>query len=227
MAEQTINVARQETLENIDNKIDTLDTVTDNIYSKVDTEVTAIKTKTDLIGTTGDTGGSATSGTIMGKLNALLTSWTSTRAGYVDRLANGTYGLDKIKADTTTNNTGSKTGILSQKLSYLISLLENTTYGLSAIKTAINNNSSSSNSVIKSIQRGSTSIGYQKQVATATINAVNMNKAFLITTGFIDANTESNSPQTYRAEITNSTTLTFNCAYYADGIISWQVIEFV
>jgi hypothetical protein len=36
----------------------------------------------------------------MAKLNALLTSWTSTRAGYVDRLANGTYGLDKIKADT-------------------------------------------------------------------------------------------------------------------------------
>lgn len=91
----------------------------------------------DLIGATNATGGSTTAGTVMAKLNALLTSWTSTRAGYVDRLANSTYGLDKIKADTTTNNTGSKTGILSQKLSYLISLLENTTYGLSAIKTTV------------------------------------------------------------------------------------------
>ncbi len=205
MAEQEINVALESSVEDVKSSI----------------------------GATGNTGGSTTAGTIFGKLNKIIadlashiSSWTSTRAGYIDRLANGTYGLDKIKADTTTNNTSSKTGILSQKLSYLISLLENTTYGLSAIKTAINNNSSSSNSVIKSIQRGSTSIGYQAQVATATINAVDMNKAFLITTGFIDANTEGNSPQTYRAEITNSTTLTFNCAYYANGTISWQVIEF-
>lgn len=54
-------------------------------------------TKIDNIGATGDTGGSTSAGTVMGKLNALLTSWTSTRAGYVDRLANSTYGLQAIK----------------------------------------------------------------------------------------------------------------------------------
>ena len=83
----------------------------------------------------------------MAKLNALLTSWTSTRAGYVDRLANSTYGLDKIKADTTTNNTASKTGVLSQKESYTHSLLENGTYGLNAIKTAITNSGGGTNHV--------------------------------------------------------------------------------
>jgi len=64
-----------------------------------------------LIGATGATGGTATAGTIMSKLNALLTSWTSARAGYVDT----------INTNTATNNTASSTGLLSQKLSYLIS----------------------------------------------------------------------------------------------------------
>lgn len=63
-----------------------------------------------LIGSANATGGSATAGTVMGKLNALLSSWTSTRAGYVDNIC----------SYTVTNNTASSTGILSQKLSYLI-----------------------------------------------------------------------------------------------------------
>ena len=108
---------------------------------------TPLNTKMDnLIGATGNTGGSTSAGTVMGKLNALLTSWTSTRAGYVDRLANSTYGLDKIKTDTgnavtntATNNTASKTGVLSAKLAYVIGLLENSTYGLNAIKTILSN----------------------------------------------------------------------------------------
>lgn len=64
-----------------------------------------------LIGSANATGGSATAGTVMSKLNALLSSWTGTRAGY----------LDNIRSYTVTNNSASSTGILSQKLSYLIS----------------------------------------------------------------------------------------------------------
>lgn len=86
------------------------------------------------IGSAGDTGGSATAGTAMGKLNKLISDltthmgrWTNTRAGYVD----------DIRSYTVTNNTASKTGVLSAKLAYVISLLENTTYGLSAIETLI------------------------------------------------------------------------------------------
>lgn len=42
--------------------------------STVKTNVANIKSKTDLIGSTSDTGGSATAGTVMGKLNALMVS---------------------------------------------------------------------------------------------------------------------------------------------------------
>ncbi len=64
-----------------------------------------------LIGTANASGGSATAGTVMSKLNALLSSWTAARAGY----------LDNIRSYTITNNSASSTGVLSQKLSYLIS----------------------------------------------------------------------------------------------------------
>ena len=91
---------------------------------------------TSVIGATGNTGGSSTAGTVMGKLNKLITDltthigvWTSTRASYIDN----------IRSYTITNNTASKTGVLSAKLAYVISLLENTTYGLNAIKTNLNN----------------------------------------------------------------------------------------
>lgn len=64
-----------------------------------------------LIGSSNATGGSATAGTVMSKLNALLSSWTAARAGY----------LDNIRSYTITNNSANSTGVLSQKLSYLIS----------------------------------------------------------------------------------------------------------
>ena len=121
------------TLETLYSSINNINTEVDNIYAKVDTEVAAVKTKTDTIGATGDTGGSSSAGTVFGKLNKIISdlathiaSWTSTRAGYVDN----------IRSYTITNNTASKTGVLSAKLAYVISLLENTTYGLSALQTA-------------------------------------------------------------------------------------------
>lgn len=80
----------------------------------------------DLMGESSDSGGTVSSGTLSAKLNSLLTSWTSGRAAY----------LDDIRSYTVTNNTASKTGVLSAKLSYLTSLLENGAYGLSAIKTS-------------------------------------------------------------------------------------------
>ena len=62
----------------------------------------------NLIGNTADTGGTKTAGTLTAKMNALLTSWTSTRASYIDRLANSTYGLSAIK--TAVDNVLSKIG---------------------------------------------------------------------------------------------------------------------
>ena len=62
----------------------------------------------NLIGNTADTGGTSAAGTVMAKLNALLKNWTSTRASYIDRLADSTYGLSAIK--TAVDNVLSKIG---------------------------------------------------------------------------------------------------------------------
>ena len=107
--------------------IDTINTNAKTAATKATAAATDAAAVETLIGATGNTGGTTSAGTVFGKLNALLTSWTSTRAGYVDN----------IRSYTVTNNTASKTGVLSAKASYIIALLENATYGLSAIKNAI------------------------------------------------------------------------------------------
>lgn len=87
-----------------------------------------------LIGATNNTGGSATAGTVMAKLNGIFTN----AANAATNATNASTYAKNAQTYTATNNTASKTGILSQKAAYLIALLENTTYGLSALKTAIN-----------------------------------------------------------------------------------------
>lgn len=165
----------------------------------------------DNIGATSDTGGSTTAGTVLAKLNALLTSWTSTRAGYIDN----------IRSYTITNNTASKTGVLSAKLAYIISLLENATYGLSAIK---------SNGVIKSIQRGTSSIGRNR--VNIAISEVDIAKAIVLIDGAgVDGSSSSTSGGSpYLADF-SSTNLAISPGYasggsYALHSFSWQVIEF-
>ena len=77
-----------------------------------------------LIGATNSTGGGASSGTLMAKVNALLSSWTSTRAGYIDTINTNANNAQKYadnartyarnaQDNTITNNTGNKTGVLS------------------------------------------------------------------------------------------------------------------
>lgn len=86
----------------------TVDGIDDNAINAVTQATTAVTNSTATntsIGATNDTGGTSTTGTIFGKLNALLANWTSTRAGYIDRIANSTYGLDKIKSTVDTVNT--------------------------------------------------------------------------------------------------------------------------
>lgn len=98
-------------------------------------EVTQVNQK---VGSTADSGGSSTAGSVFAKLNKVISDitthmgrWTSTRAGYIDTINTNSTNA---KNYTVTNNTANKTGILSQKLTYLISLLENATYGLSTLR---------------------------------------------------------------------------------------------
>lgn len=86
------------------------------------------------IGDTTNGGGSATAGTLMGKLNAVITSiashvanWTAARAANLDAAvstrqseSNAASRYNTLNSNTAVNNTASATGTLSQKLSYII-----------------------------------------------------------------------------------------------------------
>lgn len=51
-----------------------------------------------LIGATNNTGGTVSAGTIMAKLNKLLTDWTAARAGYIDAINTNTARLTSTRA---------------------------------------------------------------------------------------------------------------------------------
>ena len=90
-------------------------------------------------------------------LDALLTSAITSARDNINTNVNTTKTYAQNSQNyTTTNNTGSKTGILSQKLTYLISLLENGTYGLSAIKNQTNKLNKTAKSQIIKVGTGGT-----------------------------------------------------------------------
>lgn len=83
-----------------------------------------------LLGATNNTGGTATAGTVMAKLNKLLTDWTAARAGYIDAINTNTARLtstragyiDKLVNFGTTSDTGgtSTAGTVMAKLNKLL-----------------------------------------------------------------------------------------------------------
>lgn len=83
-----------------------------------------------LIGATNNTGGTVSAGTIMAKLNKLLTDWTAARAGYIDAINTNTARLtstragyiDKLVNFGTTSDTGgtSTAGTAMAKLNKLL-----------------------------------------------------------------------------------------------------------
>ena len=90
-------------------------------------------------------------------LDTLLTSAITSARDTVNTNVNTTKTYAQNSQNyTATNNTGNKTGILSQKLTYLISLLENGTYGLSAIKNQTNKLNKTAKSQIIKVGTGGT-----------------------------------------------------------------------
>ena len=217
MAEQNINVAQQDTLETVASNVDTINTNAARLTA-------ARATKIDNIGATGDTGGSSTAGTLFGKLNKIISdiatfvgNWTATRAGYIDN----------IRSYTITNNTASKTGVLSAKLAYIISLLENTTYGLNALKTTMGNSGGGLKSITKTIPAGTNL--YKKEYCfggltaaqTAGLYCVHVTGAkathttsstsyFNIVGGYFYINTQGNSNYTVK-----NSAITFSSTFWS------------
>lgn len=88
-------------------------------------------------------------------------------------------------------------------------------------------------SVVKSVQRGTTSVN-AGGTKTVTITSVNTSKAFIIcnnsvATGRLDGSPSSTTDITYRtisAELTSSTVITFTNSGGVSGTAYWQVVEF-
>ncbi len=184
------------------------------------------------VGTTGDTESSTPTTLFSGmkKLLSLLTahinSWTaaratkidtidtnaarftSARAGYVDKLNNGTYGLEALK------------GYVDE----VESLLKNTTYGLNAIKSEATAAKNATNrGSIKSIQRGICSKGGEQKI---TINAINPNKAFVLLDGqAVGYEAHDFSGEAYLVNLTEMVLTIYKPDYTSSGGSSWQVIE--
>lgn len=128
-----------------------------------------------------------------------------------------------IDSNTEINNTASSQGSLSQKLSYIIDQLNT----LSSINIP--------RSTVKSVQRGT--LTFSGETATATINAVDVNKSIVIHGGssWLGTGGTSGDYATYsglwdvRLMLTDSTTVTATVGYYQPaytGPTTWQVIEF-
>ena len=77
---------------------------------------------------------------VISKLNEILTHWTSTRAGYIDKLADSTYGLDKIKSvvDTIDNNVNTNMSDNTTALNELKETANLSNSDIQIIKTTIN-----------------------------------------------------------------------------------------
>ena len=131
------SAAQESTLSGINSKIgetgNTGGTSTSgSVFAKLNKIITDAASSSSSIGQTNNSGGTTSAGTVFAKLNkiisdiaAFVANYTAARAGYIDN----------IRSYTITNNSASKTGVLSQKDSYIISLLENSSFGLNAIKS--------------------------------------------------------------------------------------------
>lgn len=184
-------------------------------------EVTQVNQK---VGSTADSGGSSTAGSVFAKLNKVISDitthmerWTSTRAGYIDTINTNSTN---VKNYTVTNNTANKTGVLSQKLSYLINLLENGNYGLSALK-------SNGIHVVKSVQHKSGTMANALSTMDVTISAVDLSKSFIALSNSGDGTYAGLAPV---GMFKNSTTVTLSRATAGQtnwtGYWAFDIVEF-
>lgn len=191
---------------------DNMDTVDEELYKLSQKTILLDETVVDisgLIGTKTDTGGTTSDGTVMAKLNKILTDWTNARAGKIDTINN---------AIGQTNNTGgtASAGTVMAKLNKLLSTV-------------------SSGVGIKSVQRGTfeetpTEPGPSTAIKIS-ISTINPAKTFIIINGGASAgySGSSSAVRGYISAVTsNSFTYQTSRATLAigNGLVSYQVVEF-
>lgn len=136
-----VNIADKETLDATKVVVDTINTNTSGLSTK--------------IGETADTGGSSTAGSEFAKLNKIISDiaahvaqWTAARAAKIDSIDTNSatastkateaanYG-NEIKTQVAVNNTPSKTGTLSQKATQIIEDVEELNTGMGDVNVKL------------------------------------------------------------------------------------------
>lgn len=136
-----VNIADKETLDATKVVVDTINTNTSGLSTK--------------IGETADTGGSSTAGSEFAKLNKIISDiaahvaqWTAARAAKIDSIDTNAatastkateaanYG-NEIKTQVAVNNTPSKTGTLSQKATQIIEDVEELNTGMGDVNVKL------------------------------------------------------------------------------------------
>lgn len=136
-----VNIAEKETLDATKVVVDTINTNTSGLSTK--------------IGETADTGGSSTAGSEFAKLNKIISDiaahvaqWTAARAAKIDSIDTNAatastkateaanYG-NEIKTQVAVNNTPSKTGTLSQKATQIIKDVEELNTGMGDVNVKL------------------------------------------------------------------------------------------
>lgn len=209
----------------------------------MDTNVSSVKTS---VGATTDTGGSATAGTLMGKLNALVTSlsthmgrWTAARATKVDTIDTNVTDIKTsvgTAADTTAatvfgrfKQLNSTIGTANQRpldeiIGSLNTVIGNLEQWLKKERAAL--------TMIKSVQRGYANIPSSESYTTVTISNVNPNKCMVNITGGGYAGSNPPFPGICYSSSLTATKLSISCTVSlrnssnGSASCSWEVVEF-
>jgi len=190
----------------------------EEITQKIDTTIQNGTDIKNLIGQTENTGGTTSAGTVMAKLNKLLTDWTTTRAGYItnlnSRLTSTRAGyLDKLANFGATGDTGGSAtaGTLMAKVNALLG-----SGGSSGLK-------------VKSVQRGYVAYALisldDNGFRTIAIKQVNAAKSILISdTSFAQKGSTytANAPEL----LDNGNQLKQVSTGLHCSAFNWSVIEF-
>lgn len=120
MAQVSFDVAREQSVTAVNENVNAVKTT----VGTINTNVSTINANTAKIGAVGDTGGSASAGTMMAKLNKLITdignfvaNWTAGRAAKLDSLDTINYNASFIGGINNTANTINATAnVINSKL---------------------------------------------------------------------------------------------------------------
>lgn len=213
--------------------------------TSVNTANTNINTINTNIGATNNTGGSSTTGTVMAKLNAILTwftgTWTSARAGYLDTTvssratqayAESAYTNIMSRADVATSTRESEANALARYNSQIGYLAAIQAYVDTLETTIAAINANTVRGAVKSVQRGVITVPRNTDKFTITISAVEPNKCHVSFTGNGSSSqyvsTDGGYSEQPRVVSLSSTTITaanFSSPSVA-YTIGWEVIEF-